>query len=92
VLYIYSNLKYLREQLKLSQNMFSQLLGINVSNICRWENKKNGMSLDMANIISEKLNIPLPILIGEDFVKEKYLYTENKELRKADNLSIITKK
>lgn len=84
MLYIYSNLKYLREQLKLSQNMFSQMLGINVSNICRWENKKNGMSLDMANIISEKLNIPLPILIGKDFVKEKFLYTADKELRKED--------
>lgn len=84
MVYIYSNLKYLREQLKLSQNMFSQLLGINVSNICRWENKKNGMNLDMANIISEKLNIPLPILIEKDFVKEKYLYTANKESRKEN--------
>lgn len=78
MLYIYSNLKYIREQLKLSQNMFAELLELNVSNISRWENKKNGMSLDTADIISEKLNIPLPKLIGKDLRKENYIYERNK--------------
>ncbi len=66
MIYIYSNLKRIRIYLKLSQNAFANLLELNVSNISRWENKKNGMSLDTALIISEKLNIPLPELIAKD--------------------------
>lgn len=74
MLYIYNNLKYIRNQLKLSQNMFADKLGLNVSNISRWESKKNGMSLETADIISKKLNIPLPDLIGTDFEKNNYCY------------------
>lgn len=71
MLYIYDNLKYIRQQLKLSQNAFAEKLNTNVSNISRWENKKNGMSLDTAYTISEKIKIPLPILIGNDLSKEE---------------------
>lgn len=45
---IYKNLKEIRLYLGLSQNQFVKKLGVNVSNVSRWENKNNGMSLDMA--------------------------------------------
>lgn len=70
MIYIYSNLKFIREKLKLSQNMFAEMLEINVSNISRWENNINGMSLETAYLISKKLKIPLPDLIGKDLRKE----------------------
>lgn len=56
--------------MKLSQNSFAEKLDLNVSNISRWENAKNGMSLDTAYEISKKLNISLPELIGKDLSKE----------------------
>lgn len=71
MLYIYNNLKYLREQLKLSQNSLAKKLDINVSNISRWENNKNGMGLETANIIAEKLGIPLANIIEKDLSKEE---------------------
>ncbi|MDD6277870.1 MAG: helix-turn-helix transcriptional regulator [Mycoplasma sp.] len=66
MLYIYSNLRWIRDELKLSQNAFADLLDLNVSNICRWENSKNGMSLETALLISERLNIPISDLVGKD--------------------------
>lgn len=66
MLYIYNNLKWIRDELKLSQNAFADLLDLNVSNICRWENSKNGMSLETALLISERLNIPISDLVGKD--------------------------
>ncbi|HIQ91046.1 MAG TPA: helix-turn-helix domain-containing protein [Candidatus Coprosoma intestinipullorum] len=71
MLYIYNNLKYIRKQLKLSQNAFAEKLNINVSNISRWENSKNGMSLDTAYNISEKLGVSLPDLVGKDLSTEE---------------------
>ncbi len=71
MLYIYNNLKYLREQLKLSQNSLAKKFDINVSNISRWENNKNGMGLETANIIAEKLGIPLANIIEKDLSKEE---------------------
>lgn len=70
MLYIYNNLKYIRKEMKLSQNSFAEKLDLNVSNISRWENAKNGMSLDTAYEISKKLNISLPELVGKDLSKE----------------------
>ena len=69
MLYIYTNLKYIRNKMKLSKNAFAEKLDTNVSNISRWENSKNGMSLETAYIISQKLNIPLPELVGKDLSK-----------------------
>lgn len=80
MLYIYNNLKYLRKQLNLSQNSFAEKLNINVSNISRWENAKNGMSLDTAYTISQKIGIPLPDLIGKDLSKENINFNEIKNI------------
>ncbi len=79
MIYIYSNLKKIRNYLKLSQNSFANLLELNVSNISRWENKKNGMSLDTAWLISKKLNIPIPELIAIDLTNEKIAEYINKK-------------
>lgn len=64
---IYKNLKEIRLYLGLSQNQFAKKLGVNVSNISRWENKKNGMSMEMAYSISDKLNIPIEKIVSKDF-------------------------
>ena len=77
MLYIYNNLKYIRKEMKLSQNSFAEKLDLNVSNISRWENAKNGMSLDTAYEISKKLNISLPELVGKDLSKENIDFNIN---------------
>lgn len=101
MLYIYDNLKYIREKQKLSLNSFASKLNTNVSNVSRWENNKNGMSLDTANEISKKLNIPLEDLIAKDLRIEEnvklddthkldYLVLEKtKELSDEDKKKII---
>lgn len=87
---IYKNLKNIRLYLGLSQNQFAKKLGVNVSNVSRWENKNNGMSLDMAYLISQKLNISIEKLVSEDYdiytddlktneVLEKYRQLSEKE-------------
>lgn len=87
---IYKSLKNIRLYLGLSQNQFAKKLGVNVSNVSRWENKNNGMSLDMAYLISEKLNISIEKLVSEDYdiytddlktneVLEKYRQLSEKE-------------
>lgn len=81
MLYIYNNLKLIRDELKLSQNAFADLLDLNVSNICRWENSKNGMSLETALLISERLNIPISDLVGKDLSQNKDKYIRLIKLR-----------
>lgn len=94
MIYIYDNLKYIREQLNLSKNMFAKMLCLNVSNISRWENKKNGMDLDTANIISKKLKIPLSKLIEKDLKRESYILKKNQkiELYLSKNIKYLRKK
>lgn len=70
-MYIYENLKLIREELNLSQNAFAEKLGVNVSNVSRWESLENGMSLETAVKISEKLNVTLSNLIEKDLSTKK---------------------
>lgn len=74
MLVVYENLKWIRKKLKMSQNAFARMLDTNVSNVSRWENSKNGMSLETAFLISEKINIPLPDLVGIDFNSNEEYY------------------
>lgn len=53
--------------MNLSQNQFAEKLGINPSNISRWENRKNGISLELAYSIAEKLKIPIELLVSSNF-------------------------
>ena len=81
----------------LSQNQFAKKLGVNVSNVSRWENKNNGMSLDMAYLISKKINIPIEKLVSEDYdiytddlksneILQKYRQLSDKEKTIVNNV------
>lgn len=84
---IYKNLKNIRLYLGLSQNQFAKKLGVNVSNVSRWENKNNGMSLDMAYLISQKLNISIEKLVSEDYDIYTDDFKTNEVLEKYRQLS-----
>lgn len=60
------NLKYIREQKKLSQNKLAEMVGVNQTTIARWEDDNRTPNLDNAIDVSQALNIPLPDLIGRD--------------------------
>ena len=89
---IYKNLKDIRQYLGLSQNQFAKKIGVNVSNVSRWENQNNGMSLDMAYMISKKLCIPIERLVSEDFNIITKDNTCNEVLLKFKELSDKDKK
>lgn len=79
--YFSSNLKKIRENRGLSQNKFAELLNINQSNILRWEDGSRTPGIDAAIDISNKLKIPLGVLIGEDLsLKENIFLDEQNKL------------
>lgn len=64
--YFSKNLKYLREQKKLSQNKLAEMIGVNQTTVARWEDDNRTPNLDNAIDVSETLKIPLADLIGKD--------------------------
>ena len=64
--YFNSNLKYIRQQKKMSQNKFAEMLDVNQTTIARWEDENRIPTIDKAIDVSIKLNIPLNILVGRD--------------------------
>ena len=68
--YFSNNLKYLREQKKLSQNKLAGLLGVNQTTIARWENGEMSPSLESILDISDVLNISLFDLASQDLAKD----------------------
>lgn len=64
--YIYDNLEYIRKKKKLTSRALALKLDIAPSTLTRWYNGRNGITLETAMNISEKLNIPLAQLIGTD--------------------------
>ena len=41
--YFNSNLKYIRQQRKMSQNKFAEMLDVNQTTIARWEDENTGL-------------------------------------------------
>lgn len=64
--HLYDNLKYIRKKKNMSMEKFGEFLNTSSSNISRWENKNNGITVDVAYDISKKLKIPLGELIEKD--------------------------
>ena len=64
--YFAKNLKFLREQNKLSQNKLGELTGVNQTTIARWENEEISPSIDNVVEISKVLQVSLPELLGND--------------------------
>ena len=64
--YFSSNLKYLREQKKISQNKLGELVGVNQTTIARWENEEMSPSIDNVVELSEIFKVSLGYLLGKD--------------------------
>lgn len=61
-----SNLKYLREQRKMSQSELARRIGVNQTTIARWEEDNRIPTINNAVDVSSVLNINLEDLLGID--------------------------
>lgn len=61
-----TNLKYLREKEKLSQNKLAEKVGVNQTTIARWETEEIKPSIDNVEQIANVLNVSLPDLLISD--------------------------
>ena len=64
--YFSTNLKFLREKKKLSQNKLGKMIGVNQTTIARWEDDNRVPTIDNAVDVANALNISLIDLIGKD--------------------------
>lgn len=80
--YFSSNLKYLREKKKLSQNKFAEIIGVNQTTVARWEDDNRTPNLDNAIDVSNALNVPLPDLIGRDLRMEESIPKTDNDYKK----------
>lgn len=91
--YFNSNLKYIRQQKKMSQNKFAEILDVNQTTIARWEDENRIPTIDKAIDVSIKLNIPLNILVGRDLRMIEDINTEiSKEDEKRLFKEVLTKR
>ena len=64
--YFSTNLKYLRENKKISQNKLAEQVGVNQTTIARWETQEITPSIDNAEEVAKALNVQLPDLLIKD--------------------------
>lgn len=85
--YFSKNLKYLREQKRLSQNKLGELANVNQTTIARWENEEMAPSIDNVIELSKIFNIDLADLLGRDLQlnEDKKELSENEELEMLKN-------
>lgn len=86
------NLKFLREQKKLSQNKLAELTGVNQTTIARWENEEISPSLDNIYDLSRALVVDIATLTDEDLTNnikqtslEQYKILFDKDRKLTDN-------
>ena len=84
------NLKFLREQKKLSQNKLAELSNVNQTTIARWENEEISPSLDNIYDVANVLNVSIADLTGRDLTQEQPIQDEL-ELLFSMNRKILTK-
>lgn len=89
--YFYDNLRYLRNKKKMSMEKFGEHINQSSANISRWENKNNGITIDVANDVAQKLGYSLGELIEKDLrlEDENYQPIENKDF--AEQIADILK-
>lgn len=94
--YFYDNLKYLRAKKKMSMEKFGEYINQSSANISRWENKNNGITIDVANDVAKRLGYSLGELIEKDLrledenyipIEEKDFVEEIADILKNSNLS-----
>ena len=90
------NLKYLREQKKLSQNKLAELSNVNQTTIARWENEEISPSLDNIYDLSIALDVSIADLTGKDltnssqsFDELELLFDKNKDILTDDDKEMI---
>lgn len=85
--YFSKNLKFLREQKRLSQNKLGELANVNQTTIARWENEEMAPSIDNVIELSKIFNIDLADLLGRDlqFNEDRKQLTEKEEMEMLKN-------
>ena len=83
--YFSKNLKFLREQKKLSQNKLGELANVNQTTIARWENEEMAPSIDNVIELSKIFNIDLADLLG----KNLQLNEARKQLTEKEEMEIL---
>lgn len=68
-----NNLKFLREEKKLSQNKLAELTGVNQTTIARWENEEISPSLDNIYDLANALRVNIATLTDENLLNSKHL-------------------
>lgn len=68
-----NNLKFLREEKKLSQNKLAELAGVNQTTIARWENEEISPSLDNIYDLASALQVNIATLTDENLLNSKQL-------------------
>ena len=87
--YFSKNLKFLREQRKLSQNKLAELSNVNQTTIARWESEEISPSLDTIYDVANVLNVSIADLTGRDLTEEQHIFDEL-ELLFSKNKNILT--
>ena len=64
--YFAKNLKFIRENKKISKNKLGEMVGVNQSTITRWESEEIKPSIDNVEEVAQALKIPLPDLLIKD--------------------------
>lgn len=85
--YFSKNLKFLREQKKLSQNKLGELANVNQTTIARWEKEEMAPSIDNVIELSKIFNTDLADLLGRDLQlnEDKKQLTEKEEMEMLKN-------
>lgn len=86
--YFNQNLKYLREQKKISQKKLAEMANVNQTTILRWEAGEMSPSLDNIYDVSQALNVSVADLTGKDLTKCDYDELSNLFSMNRDKLSI----
>lgn len=77
--YFSTNLRFLREQRKLSQNKLAEYIKTSQANINRWEDGSISPGIDKVDSIADYFNIPISMLLGEDLRLIKFEEIEKNE-------------
>ncbi len=88
--YFSNNLKYLREQKKLSQNKLAELTNVNQTTIARWENGEMTPSLDNVLDMADVLNVTVADLTGKNLAEEKEVPFDELEILFDKHKDILT--
>lgn len=90
-----NNLKFLREEKKLSQNKLAELTGVNQTTIARWENEEISPSLDNIYDLANALQVNIATLTDENLLNSKQwsqtevLFDKTKDILSDDDRATI---